>query len=241
MTFKRLAILGVFFGLGALAWTSSHRLRIQSVRILLSPDSQEDVLFERIKNGLEEKVKVFEGQFFWQASLTELHGLVIQDKRIRRLAVYRDFPSMLRVEIEPHTPVLIYLARDGRVFPIANDGSLLPPVALKEAPDLPILRGEGVFERIDLREQAIALLESVPEQGAFEKKMVSEIFYTTREGFRVFVSGAVSEIKLGDSDFGPKISRIQKVVSYLQSQNIKGRVIDARFSKKVVVRVRNNP
>ena len=46
---------------------------------------------------------------------------------------------------------------------------------------------------------------------------------------------------MGEGDFDLKVSRVEKVMSYLHNRNIKGRVIDARFSKKVVVRVRNTP
>ena len=33
----------------------------------------------------------------------------------------------------------------------------------------------------------------------------------------------------------------EKVFAYMQSKGLKGRVIDVRFSKKVVVRLRNAP
>ena len=55
------------------------------------------------------------------------------------------------------------------------------------------------------------------------------------------MNNSVAEVKVGDADFGPKFIRVEKVLAYLDSQNIKGRVIDARFSKKVVVRVRKGP
>ena len=127
------------------------------------------------------------------------------------------------------------------VYPVATDAALLPPIPITEAPDLPFLRGEDLKDETSLREKTIELFSAIPDVGPFNKGNVSEIVYGKKEGFKIYVNGTRAEIKVGDSDFGPKLSRAQKVLAYLDSRNIKGRVIDARFSKKVVVRVRNTP
>lgn len=216
-------------------------IRVQEFDIELAQGSGENLLFQRIKSTLSSQMKVYEGRLVWQLPLEQLHEIVSKDKRVKRVAIYREFPSKVRLEIEPHTPVLAYLARDGRIYPVARDATLLPALLAFEAPDLPILRGEDLRDEPSLREIAIELLSAIPEDGAFKRSSISEILYNRKDGFKVFVTGASSEVKLGDTDFGPKVSRVQKVLSYLDSQNIKGRVIDARFSKKVVVRVRNTP
>ncbi len=216
-------------------------IRVEQFQIDLADSSTEDLLFQRIKTTLSGQMKVYEGRFFWQLPLTTIYDLVSKDKRVKKVNIYREFPSRVRLEIEPHTPLLAYLARDGRIYPVARDATLLPALAAHEAPDLPILRGDELKDEPSLRELALELLATVPEEGALRKKSISEILYSRKEGFKIFVSGPASEVKLGDTDFGPKLSRVQKVIGYLDSQNIKGRVIDARFSKKVVVRVRNTP
>jgi len=216
-------------------------VKIEQFQIDLAENSSEDLLFQRIKTSLQSQMKVYEGRFFWEFPLKNIHELVSRDKRVKKVAIYREFPSKVRLEIEPHTPLLAYLARDGRIYPVARDAALLPALPAHEAPDLPILRGEELKDEPTLREMALDLLDTIPEEGALRRKTVSEILYTRKDGFKIFVSGPASEVKLGEQDFGPKISRVQKVMSYLDSQNIKGRVIDARFSKKVVVRVRKAP
>jgi len=85
------------------------------------------------------------------------------------------------------------------------------------------------------------LIDKTQGTSELQAKNISEIFYSKKEGFKIFLKGVATEVRMGDSDFGPKISRVEKVLSYLDSQNVKGRVIDARFSKKVVVRVRKAP
>ncbi len=220
---------------------NSQWVRIQSVQIDLSKSSNEDLLFQRIRASLTQQFKVYEGRYFWQVPLKSVFEVTSKDKRVKTAAVFREFPSRLRIEIEPHTPMLAYLARDGRVYPVATDATLLPALPVSDAPDLPILRGEELNDEPELREKALELLQTFPDDGLIAKNKVSEIIHTKKDGFKVFLSGADAEVQMGDTDFGPKVSRVQKVLSYLDSRNIKGRVIDARFSKKVVVRVRKAP
>jgi cell division septal protein FtsQ len=216
-------------------------IKVEAIELELVKSSDQDLLFQRIKTSLEPQFKSFEGRFFWQVPLSRLYDLVAKDKRVKRASIRREFPSRLRVEVEPRTPVLAYLARDGRVYPVATDATLLPALPFKDSSDLPLLRGEEFRDEQELRARAIELFEVVPDDGLISKAQVSEIGYSRKEGFKIFVSGSKAEVKMGDTDFGPKISRVQRVLSYLEMQSIKGRVIDARYAKKVVVRVRNTP
>lgn len=227
----------------ALALLAAHSdwMRIQHVDIDLIRGSDQEVIFQRISNTLSPQFKSFEGRYFWQVTLSQIYEIVAKDKRVKSVNIYREFPDRLRVEVEPRTPVLAYLALDGRIYPVATDATLLPPLPLKDGSDLPFLRGEDFKDEQALRARAIELFENLPEQGFLSKAQTSEIAFTKQDGFKIFVSGSKAEVKMGDTDFGPKISRVQKVLSYLDAQSIKGRVIDARFSKKVVVRVRNTP
>ena len=216
-------------------------VKVGSVVLELTPGSTEDLLFQRIRTGLAPSLAALEGQYFWQVPLRKVSEATAGDRRVKSVSVYREFPSVLRVVIEPHTPMLAYLGDDGRVYPVATDATLLPAIPSKDTPDLPLLRGEDLKNEPSLREKALELWEAVPTDGAFAREQISEIDYTKKDGFKVYIGGPGVEVRMGDSDFEPRISRVAKVLSYLQSQNIKGRVIDARFNKKVVVRVRKSP
>jgi cell division septal protein FtsQ len=220
---------------------NSHWVRIETVQIELAKDSTQDLLFQRIRGSLTQQLQQYEGRYFWQVPLTQVFEVTRKDRRVKNVSVFRDFPSRLRVEIEPYTPLLAYLSGDGRVYPLSTDASLLPPIAIADTPDLPYVRGEELKDEISLREKAIELFNTIPEEGILSKDAVSEIVFSKKDGFKIFLTKTRSEIRVGDSDFGPKISHAQKVLAYLNSRNIVGRVIDARFSKKVVVRVRNTP
>ncbi len=216
-------------------------IKIESVQVVLAPTSTQDLLYQRIKTSLAPQFQYFAGRFFWEVPLSKVYEIAAKDKRVRKVQIYREFPTKLRVEVEPQTPVLAYLSSDNRIYPIAADATLLPALTLQDVPDLPILRGEEFRDEQKVRETALELFEMIPAEGNLRKKAVSEILYSRKDGYRIFLNSVSSEIKMGDADFGPKLSRVEKVLAYLDSQNIKGRVIDARFSKKVVVRVRKGP
>ena len=232
--------LAVTFGLVALTFLKSDWTKIQKIELVQSAGSSQ-ILFERIQNSLADDIKKAEGRRVWEVSLKELRNLVQKDRRVKNVAIHREFPSAVKVEIETYSPVLAFLDSDGKMYPVATDATLLPAVSSQEGFDVPILRGEGVRENIEVREAAIQLLSHAPESGGISRKSISEIVYDKNNGFKVFLAGANTEVRLGDTDFGLKVSRVAKVLSYLENQNIKSRVIDASFSKKVVVRARNAP
>lgn len=219
----------------------SDLLDVRQINIVLDPHSKETFLFQKIKTDLAKKLAHFKGEPVWKVSLREILAEVSKDRRVRSVAVHRDFPNRISLIVGPHDPMLAILDKNGRLRPVAQDSSLLPPVSLKDAPSYPVLRGSRFKNDPSLREKAIALIQSIPKSGSFRRGLVSEISHSKEAGFRLFLTSPRVEIKMGDTDFGPKVDRVNRVLSYLENRNILGRVIDARFSKKVVVRVRNAP
>ena len=216
-------------------------LKVEHVRVQLIAGSIEKTLFERIRQTLEPRLREVEGRFFWNAPLGPLLEMAEEDKRVKRVAIYREFPSRLRVEIEPRTPVLSYLSGDGHVYPIASDATLLPSLPLREMPDLPLVRGIELKTDPRLRATALELYQDIPDHGVLSKNQIGEIFYDPQDGFKIYLGGLGAEVRVGDSQFAGRLGRVARVLSYLDSQSVKGRVIDARFAKKVVVRPRKAP
>lgn len=225
---------------GGFLFLRSDWTRIHKIEIVQAADSS-PLLFERIRNSLQPELNKKQGARVWDVSLRDIRKFVRRDRRVKEVSILREFPGSVRVVVEPYSPVLGFLDTDGKIYPIANDATLLPAVSAQENLDVPILRGPVLREKQELREVAIALLESLPPEGSLSKRRISEVVYSKEDGFKVFLAGANTEVRFGDTDFSPKVSRVTRVLTYLENQNIKSRVIDARFSKKVVVRARNAP
>ena len=70
---------------------------------------------------------------------------------------------------------------------------------------------------------------------------VSEIGYDKKEGYWIKLLNSETRVQYGEDQFEIKSARISQVIEYLESRNLKARVIDANLSKKVLVRLQQSP
>jgi cell division protein FtsQ len=217
-------------------------LKTKEIEFVLDDSAKgEEMLFNKIQEGLRPQLKGFENTWGWNAPLSDVLRVVDRDSRIRTAHVLRRFPNRIVVVIRPKETSANLLDKDGYLHPIATDGSLLPPFLPTMASDRPTLRGAKFFDSDLLRQKAVRLIDELPEQGLFSKSAVSEVHYSDKTGFEFTLSGGGLVVRVGDESLVHKADHIEQVLSYLQGQHIKGRVIDARFEKKVVVKLRKQP
>ena len=84
----------------------------------------------------------------------------------------------------------------------------------------------------------LSFLRQISKNELFNNKNISELRFREKEGLRVLLNTGL-EVELGKEDILNKSMRVEKVLQYLKSNSITCRAIDASFSKKVVVRLRN--
>jgi cell division septal protein FtsQ len=217
-------------------------LRNSDVEFDLDPlAGDEQMIFEKIQTSLKPKLKMFEHQWVWQSSLSEIMKTVEADSRVQSVHVLRRFPNRLVVIVRPKKTAANLLDQDGYLHPVAMDGSLLPPLLATQAPDRPTLRGKKFFNDENIRQKAVKLLDEMPEHGLFSKAAISELRYIEKTGFEMILVGSGVTVAIGDESLVHKADHIEQVLSYMQNEHVKGRVIDARFAKKVVVKLRKQP
>ena len=217
-------------------------LRMEPIELVLDPGgSDETMMFRKIQDSLKAQLRPFENRWIWDASLEEILKTVDMDPRVQMTHVVRHFPNKLQIVIRPKQTSTNLLDQDGFLHPIAMDGSLLPPLLATQAPDRPALRGRQFFNNPSLRLKAVRLLEDLPERGLLSKAAISEIHYDEKTGFDLILISAGIVVRVGEESLGEKAQHIEQVLMYLQNQRVKGRVIDARFAKKVVVKLRKQP
>ncbi len=216
--------------------------RVKSIDITLGEYNDPSYLFEKTKAQLELKLKPFYGQYVWSVDIERVLALVENDRRVKDVFVTRVLPNGLKVIIEPHSAYANIMGNDSTSFyPLSPEGDLLPSVAAEDAADGPILRGEKFLKDEKLRAKAIELLQVLPENGAFTRHDVSEVYMDSKKGFSVTLKKTGIEVFMGHDNFKNRASYVSRVVQYLDSEKLTGRVIDARYSKKVVVKLRNEP
>lgn len=230
---------------GYLAATNDA-FRIRHVDVVLDRDDP-SFIFPAVKQSLDKRLATLHGQFVWQVDIERLLGIAEKDRRIKDVKVTRILPNTIRVTVTPHSAIANILGVQSDVlFPIARDGSILPSVEASDAPDSPILRGEEFLKNQTLRSRVLGVLEAIPENGNFSRETISEVyldknkdimFTLKKNGTRV----VLSEDERSEKEVQNRVSQVSRVLNYLENQQMVGRVIDARYSKKVVVKLRNEP
>ncbi|MEK6556628.1 MAG: cell division protein FtsQ/DivIB [Bdellovibrionota bacterium] len=236
-----LAFIGSLIGGGSYFMTRSF-FRVKSVDITLGEHKDPSYLFEKTKSQLEMKLKPFLGQYVWSVDIERVLQIAESDRRVKDVFVTRVLPNGIKIIIEPHSAYANIMGSDSTAFyPLSPEGDLLPSVAAEEAADGPILRGEKFLKDEKLRAKAIELLQSLPETGSFSRNHVSEMYLDSKKGLAVVLKKSGIEVLMGLDNFKNRASYVSRVVQYLDSEQLTGRVIDARYSKKVVVKLRNEP
>ncbi|MCC7404396.1 MAG: FtsQ-type POTRA domain-containing protein [Bdellovibrionales bacterium] len=239
------ATTGFFFvgmTVGGMYYTIQRNwFNVTAIEIDMDSTSQQPVLFERIKQDMGVRLRPFLGKKTWNLELGEVLTEIERDRRVKSAHVTRRFPNKLSVRILPHDPVLVLAGPQGLVYPIASDASLLPAVPPQEAPDLPLLRGKGFLKNEDWRKKVVELMSEIPREGDVSLSSISEMNYSPDAGLVLVLMKKGIQISVGEKAIRQKLKRVEKVLHYLNEHQIEGRVIDAKFSKKVVVRLRNAP
>ena len=177
----------------------------------------------------------------WQVPLKELNLTIWQDTSVQSVIVERVWPNRVQVQIQLKPMVLVYFEGKKRVRGVTEDGSILPPMDLAYAPDVPFVRNSVFIKNEEIRKKMIGLYQSLPNEGVISKPEVAEIDWSETRGLVLEMShGVEGEIVLGHGDVHLKAKRVANVLKYLESQNQKWRVIDASFAKKVLVRLRKH-
>lgn len=194
-----------------------------------------------LPDKVSKALQTYKGQWIWDVNLKQVMNEVLKDKRIANVKVQRRFPAQIDIQIQPQNALALILDDNQKWRPVFYDGSVWKQVSREKIPDLPILRGSKFLKQESLRQKVVDLLIQLPDSGVFAKNQISEIEFFKHKGFVLHLNRPM-QVLIGDNlnDFKSKVPRIQKVLSYLESKGMSGRVIDARLSKKVVVKLRND-
>jgi cell division septal protein FtsQ len=194
-----------------------------------------------LKARLQESVKPFENKKIWQIHLQDMKAAIVRDEWVKEVLISRTFPAGLHIEVKPKMPVLVLVSSSNALLPVTEDGSLLNALPANAFPDAPLLRGELFLRDKAMRAKMLSFISDLPEHGPISRKNISEITWNKDDGVILTLMQPKLELKLGDERLSMKVLRADQVINYLAANQLKGRVIDASFSKKVLVRLRKGP
>ena len=223
------------FGVSLIYSFSSHWMSINKISFAAQGLQLAEAEQIKLINELKEQTSPFLKKGFWNLSVRKLHQIVQQHPQVEEVKVRRAWPNRFFVLLLSSEPLLLLMGR--KVFhPVTDEGKLLSPLTSSNLPDLPLLRGDVFRSSRDLRKKAVQLFQYLPKEGFFSQRNVSEIKYSTKDSnFYLYLVHSGSVVRVGESlsEFRP--DRVEKVLAYLKQKKINWRVIDARYSQKVVV------
>ena len=231
--------IALFIFASLFAYLIFQWLRVSHIEIQIEKNFSWDSSVNQIRLQVQEKLKPYIGKRIKDIALEKLIDIVKTDPRVNTVGIVRLLPHHLLVQIQIKKPLLVLLDKKSYMHPISIDGTLLPALKPKHAPDLPIVRGTVFFKQKSLRKLAISFIQKLPKDGLFSAKAISEIHYLPAEDSLYFVLDQNgNRIMVGSKPEQIKVGRIKSVLQYLSQQHIKWRVIDVRFSQKIVVSTR---
>jgi hypothetical protein len=199
------------------------------------------ILETRLKERLEASLKPLSGKKIWEIDLSDLRTALARDEWVKDVLISRSLPNEVRIRVRPKTAAFIFVNSHGDFIPVTEEGALLRPLTAGSVPDVPFLRGEVFAQDLARREAAVKIIFSLSGQGPLSRRNVSELGWSNEDGYSLTLISPKVEVKLGDDRVELKGLRAAQVLNYLSANDLKGRVIDASFSKKVLVRLRKGP
>lgn len=199
---------------------------------------------------LEKKLASVKGISLWKAPLSQISKSLKQENWIKEFQISRAWPSGIELQIEPDPVAFLVLAAEKNSFssveattfqPVTEGGRVLDSVKSSVAPNTMVTHDTVFLTNETVRNGAINVIKSLPKSGSLSASHVSEIGYDRKEGYWLKLLQSETKVNFGEEQFEIKSARISQVIDYLENRNLKARVIDANLSKKVLVRLQQNP
>lgn len=220
---------------------NSGFFNVDHIDLIVEKAPESPLYLQPLMKRLDLALEKYRGQSLWKIDLNEIEKKLNSENWIQEVTLARRFPSKLRVILVPKEIKLLYSGRGGKFLPVVGDGTFLDPVDGKLAPDVPLLVGEAFADKKELRKKSVEALETVPVEGSFSRKTISEIQYDSKEGYWMTLIKSGIKVKMGEEQLAIKAARVSQVVDYMDAHSFQARVIDANLSKKVLVRLRKDP
>lgn len=240
--------LAIFFSLYSLDQQGFFKIDTVDIKVNARL-SQKNFVAPKVKQ-LQAKLDQVKGISLWKAPLSQISASLKEEKWIREFQLSRAWPSGIELVIQPDDIALLVLTQDANgssinettnLRPITLAGKVLENVKSNESPNTIIARDTIFLNNQTVRDGAIEVIKALPVDGNMSAAKVAEIGYDRKEGYWIKLLQSETKVNFGEEQFEIKSARISQVINYLESRNLKARVIDANLSKKVLVRLQQNP
>ena len=214
--------------------------KIKEIELVLAKGFVHSQFMEQYFSTFQTQLQSIKERNLYEIKLEDLHVHLMNFPWIQEVRLEREWPSKIKIEIIPKNVVGLILGKSGRLVPVLEDGKLMDAPPQRKLPDVPILIGDQFLKNQESLQRAIVTLNSIPREGAFSIDQISDVKYSSKEGFSFSLISENMKVKLGEDQISLKSARVSQVIEYLKNHQLKARVIDANLTKKVLVRLRKD-
>lgn len=218
--------------------TQSDFFLVEEVPLEIEYDESNVELAHGLRPLLLEKKSQWVGANIWSLSLNEIRRDFLAIDRIQDVEISRHFPNKINLLVRLNPIVFLYTDNRNQLFPITPRGTVMEVVQASHAPWAPILRNRKIVSSRDDLLKLIELYQQVPKINFLRADNIASVDFDNTTGLSIRLIQGDELIHLGQQDVATKGLQVVRVMDYLKSQKQKARVIDASFSKKVLVRLR---
>ncbi len=217
---------------------SSDFFKLKNIHISYIPSFQtKEIYWTNHINVLRKQFDQMKGRHLWSINPYQIKRELSKKKWLQAFRLQRIWPDQLKILLKPKKIIALEVNHRATVFPLARDGSTLDASSLMIAPLAPIIRysKQSFLKDTKIRKKLTYMLSHLPDQGDLSLQKVDEITIEENQIYLHLLKEQM-KIQLGEKHIPVKIARVSKILKYLRSQDITGRVIDADFYQKVLVR-----
>jgi len=224
--------------MGRVIFRDTHYFAVEKTYVEAEFLANQASLLSHMKPSLLAEIADLKGQNLWKLSLRGVRENLLKNKWIKDVEIQRRFPSELKVSFSLQDVAFLYIDAKKQIRPVSLLGEVLPPLPVGLLPSAPIVRNSKIIENQELLNKVLVLMGQVPQIGPLNLDNVASIDYQSTTGLAFELIEEEAIVFFGEQDIQTKALQVLKVTDYLRSQKQKVRVIDASFSKKVLVRPR---
>jgi len=204
-------------------------------KVSASNDLQTSSIAGLYKTSSMQGLQGLKGKSLLSISASAVQASLLEDEWIEAVNIRRVFPGSLRVEVQAKK-WWAYLVEKNKYYPVTENGDLLASIPVLAGPDLPLIfMNKKKYQQH--KKYIVDIFRKLNIEDIFSTKNLQEIG-VDKQGVFFIIQPGRTHVRLGIENIDLRIARAEKVLSYLRDHHLQGRVIDANFTQKVVVKLR---
>lgn len=238
---KTLLVVGPLVATALLGWflrNETDFFLVEQVPTEIEFEKNQENLVRSISPELNSRLNALKGVNIWKLNLSQVRSGMMTNEWIENVEIRRIFPNEISALVRFKNVVFLFINGQNQIHPVTTDGQILKKVSSSIAPLAPVLRNNKLANDKEQMSKLIALYNEVPNIGSLKRDNIASVDFNSVSGLTLQLINEDSTVHLGELDISTKGLQVVRVTDYLKSQNQKARVIDASFTKKVLVRLR---